>query len=81
MLVYAKITVSNVLIYSTMYVRPIEKRKRTQKQQKQYRWLRKGCLRSRQVHSVNASPNWVGFQHLRTVLLQWLLFISYFTLV
>lgn len=43
MSVYAKITVNDVLIYSTMYVWPIEKRKRTQKQkQKQYRSLRKG---------------------------------------
>ena len=58
-----------------MYVWPIERRKRTQKQQhKQYRSLSKGCLRSCQVHSVNASPNWVEFLHLHTVLLQWLLF-------
>ena len=57
MLVYAKITVNNVLIYSIMSVWPIEQRKRTQKQQqKEYRSLRKGCLRSRQVHRVSASP-------------------------
>lgn len=57
MLVYAKITVNNVLIYSIMSVWPIEQRKRTQKQQqKEYRPLRKGCLRSRQVRCVSASP-------------------------
>ena len=58
MLVYAKITVSNVLIYSTMYVRPIEKRKRTQNSLSSLWGLSKKMPSARQ--EVSPPRNWIG---------------------